>query len=388
MAARPDAMRLRPLGAFPGAPAPASFGKQGKESVGASAGSLTARRQINTRAAMTNASRPPRIAGLSRISADYRALLCDVWGVIHNGIAHFPAAATALKNFRAGGGHVLLVSNAPRPNAVVVDQLDRFGVPREAYDGVLTSGDVAREFLAARPGLKVLPIGPERDNPIYDGLPIELVREDDAGFVACTGLLDDDTETPDDYAAQLRRLAERRLPMLCINPDIVVERGDRLLWCAGALAERYAALGGEVVMVGKPHAPIYRTALARLSALRRPKPRCRRCPCGRRRDRDRRARRGRAGDRRAVRQRWHPRGGIRCARERRMKTGSPRSSTSPVLARGPSSPTSYGSLPCGLTGRASAFSLALAFCPRSQPWSRPPAEPCPRPSPLLACRPN
>jgi HAD superfamily hydrolase (TIGR01459 family) len=216
---------------------------------------------------MVNVTRPAPIPGLSSISAGYGFLICDVWGVLHNGVAHFHTAGAALETFRAGGGRVLLVSNAPRPNAVIHRQLDRFGVPRGAYDGILTSGDVAREYLAAHPGLKVLPIGPERDRPIYDGLPITLAAEADADFVACTGLVDDDRETPDDYMELLGRLAIRRLPMLCINPDIVVERGDRLIWCAGALAERYAGLGGEVVMVGKPHAPVYASALAHLSSL-------------------------------------------------------------------------------------------------------------------------
>ena len=216
---------------------------------------------------MTNVPRPARIPGLSAISADYGFLICDVWGVLHNGVAHFLAAGAALERFRAGGGRVLLVSNAPRPNAVIHRQLDKFGVPRGAYDGILTSGDVARDYLAAHPGLKVLPIGPERDRPIYDGLPVTLAAEAEADFIACTGLVDDDRETPDDYMDLLRRLAARRLTMLCINPDIVVERGDRLIWCAGALAERYAGLGGEVVMVGKPHAPVYAGALERLSGF-------------------------------------------------------------------------------------------------------------------------
>src|SRR4029078_1395980 len=115
--------------------------------------------------------------------------------------------------------------------AVVLNQLDRLGVPRTAYDDVLTSGDVGRDYLAASPGLRVLSIGPERDEAVFDGLGITLVGEGEADLVACTGLVDDDRETPDDYVEQLRRLARRGMPMLCLNPDVVVERGERLVWC-------------------------------------------------------------------------------------------------------------------------------------------------------------
>jgi HAD superfamily hydrolase (TIGR01459 family) len=216
---------------------------------------------------MTNSQAPPRVAGLSPLAPTYQFLLCDIWGVLHNGMAHFAASADALARFRAGGGKVLLISNAPRPGAVVTTQLDRLGVPRTAYDGVLTSGDVGRDYLAARPGLRVLSIGPERDEAVFDGLGITLVGEGAADLVACTGLVDDDRETPDDYVEQLRRLARRGMPMLCLNPDVVVERGERLVWCAGALAARYRDLGGQTILVGKPHAPIYEAALKRLAAF-------------------------------------------------------------------------------------------------------------------------
>jgi HAD superfamily hydrolase (TIGR01459 family) len=212
-------------------------------------------------------SPPPRVSGLADLASSYGFVLCDVWGVIHNGIDHYRAAGAALIRFRDRGGRVVLVSNAPRPNAVIRSQLDRFGVERAAYDDVITSGDVSREFLAARPGVKVHSIGPERDLPIYGGLDLRLVGEAEAELIACTGLVDDATETPDHYADLLRRLAARGLTMLCMNPDIVVERGDRLVWCAGALAQRYRLFGGETVVVGKPHARIYETAMKRLAAI-------------------------------------------------------------------------------------------------------------------------
>jgi HAD superfamily hydrolase (TIGR01459 family) len=162
---------------------------------------------------------------------------------------------------------VVLITNAPRPAAKVVQQLDRLGVARAAFDDIVTSGDVARAFLAGRVGAKIFHLGPERDRPIYSGLANPLVDENSATLISCTGLFDDTVETPDDYVERLERLANRGLPMLCVNPDRVVERGDQLVWCAGALAERYAALGGETITVGKPFAPIYDAAIERLASL-------------------------------------------------------------------------------------------------------------------------
>lgn len=221
----------------------------------------------NTRAPMTNSSRPAGIAGLSELAGAYRFILCDVWGVVHNGLRAHPPASDALKRYRAGGGLVILITNAPRPKAAVAALLDRLGVDREAYDDIVTSGDVTHDYLAGRPELKIYHLGPERDLPIYDGLANELVDEPAADIVSCTGLFDDTRETPEDYDAQLRRFAARSLPMLCANPDKVVERGHELVWCAGALAERYAGLGGETIMIGKPYAPIYEAAFARIAAI-------------------------------------------------------------------------------------------------------------------------
>jgi HAD superfamily hydrolase (TIGR01459 family) len=214
---------------------------------------------------MRNCRNPSAISGLSEIADDYRFILCDVWGVLHDGLHAHSAAGDALARFRASGGRVILITNAPRPAAKVVQQLDRLGADPAAFDDIVTSGDVARGFLSGRAGAKIFHLGPERDRPIYDGLNNPLVDENSATLISCTGLFDDTIETPDDYAEQLERLASRRLPMLCVNPDRVVERGNQLVWCAGALAERYAALGGETIIVGKPHAPIYDMALERLA---------------------------------------------------------------------------------------------------------------------------
>jgi HAD superfamily hydrolase (TIGR01459 family) len=204
----------------------------------------------------------------STLASRYDAVLCDVWGVVHNGVAAYTDACDALARFRAGGGTVVLISNAPRPREWVVRSLDRLAVPRDAYDGLATSGDVTRAFLRGHPGESVFLIGPERDHTIFDGLPIAFGPLETADYCVCTGLFDDEKETPDDYADILARLRARSLFMVCANPDLVVERGNRLVYCAGAIADRYVNLGGDVLYAGKPHPPIYQEAFAQIAAVR------------------------------------------------------------------------------------------------------------------------
>jgi HAD superfamily hydrolase (TIGR01459 family) len=204
----------------------------------------------------------------SPLAADYDVLLCDVWGVVHNGVAAFDEAADALNRFRLGGGTVVLITNAPRPGASVQRILDRLKVPRAAYDAITSSGDVTRSLVASRPGQRVFHLGPERDLPIFTDLDLQLAPLESADYVVCSGLFDDTAETPDSYSGMLARMRERALFMVCANPDIVVERGETLVYCAGALADRYQALGGEVLYCGKPHAPIYQAALAQAARAR------------------------------------------------------------------------------------------------------------------------
>ena len=204
----------------------------------------------------------------STLAGNYDVVLSDVWGVIHNGVAAFPEACEALSRFRAKGGSVALITNAPRPGAVVVKLLDRLAVPHDAYDAIVSSGDVTRAVMAARPGKAVFHIGPERDLPIFDGLGLGFVPYEAADYVVCTGLANDEFETPEHYRELLTKIRARGLFMLCGNPDLVVERGDELLYCAGALADLYGTLGGEVFYAGKPHRPIYDQALERIAALR------------------------------------------------------------------------------------------------------------------------
>jgi HAD superfamily hydrolase (TIGR01459 family) len=216
-------------------------------------------------------SAPPVIlSGLGEIADGYGALFCDVWGVVHDGRSARAQAIEALIRFRLKRGPVVLLSNAPRPAEDVQKQFARLGVPEECYDVILTSGVLAREHLALRAandGLKVFHIGPERDRGIFAGLPVACAEAGEAETVLCTGLFDDDTETPDAYRGILADLQRRGLMFLCANPDIVVKRGDQLVYCAGALARLYEELGGACVYFGKPHPPIYEAALRHVRKL-------------------------------------------------------------------------------------------------------------------------
>jgi HAD superfamily hydrolase (TIGR01459 family) len=188
-------------------------------------------------------------------------VLSDIWGVVHNGLVAFPEACEALHNFRKQGGTVILITNAPRPADSVQRQLHKFGVADETYDAIVTSGDLTRQFVADHPGRKLFWIGQERHNSVHRGLDPVLAPLHEADFIVCTGLFDDETESPEDYRAMMLAARERKLTLICANPDIVVERGDRLIYCAGAIAELYRELGGEVIFYGKPHRPIYERAI-------------------------------------------------------------------------------------------------------------------------------
>ena len=205
--------------------------------------------------------------GLSTLADRYDVLLCDVWGVIHNGVESFPQACQALVEWKAHHGPVILISNSPRPSDAVVEQLDRLGVPREAWSAFVTSGDATRALLAARAPGPAWIVGPERDMTLYEGLGLETADPETAAFVAVTGMVDDETEAPDDYRDRLAVAAARGLTLICANPDRVVQRGAKLIYCGGALADLYESLGGPVLMAGKPYAPIYDLALAEAQTL-------------------------------------------------------------------------------------------------------------------------
>lgn len=211
----------------------------------------------------------PIIDALSSLHDRYDAILCDIWGVIHDGGRAHPAAAQALQRFRAVGKAVVLVSNVPKPAAPIYDQLDERGFPRDAYDAIVTSGDAIRAELAARAPGPVFKIGtPRYDDVLWEGLGLEEAPLEEAAFLGVSGLRDPENETPETYAPLLAAARGRDLEFLCANPDIVVRVGRRLVWCAGALARDYEALGGRVVMAGKPHAPVYKLAYQALARIK------------------------------------------------------------------------------------------------------------------------
>lgn len=199
--------------------------------------------------------------GIPELSRRYPVWFCDIWGVIHDGYQPFAATIAGLKRHRTQGGIVILVSNAPRTAAGVERQLAEIGVDRASHDAVVTSGDVTRHLIVSHGGSKIFHLGPSRDLSIFEGLAVNRVPLEQAGAVLCTGLFDELRETPEDYAAMLADMKARGLAMICANPDKIVKKGSRILYCAGALAGAYAELGGTVLMAGKPYRPIYDLAL-------------------------------------------------------------------------------------------------------------------------------
>jgi HAD superfamily hydrolase (TIGR01459 family) len=202
----------------------------------------------------------PTISGLSDLSGRYDAVLSDVWGVIHNGVAAFPEAVEALQKFRQGGGRVVLITNAPRPSAPLIAMLDRLGVPRDAYDAIVSSGDATRSMIAKYRGKAIHHVGPPtEDDALYEGLDVRRTGAEEAEVVVVTDL-DTDDDTPEMYRERAKFWLQRKLPMICANPDRVVEHGDQIIYCGGALGDLYAAMGGMVHMAGKPYQPIYEEA--------------------------------------------------------------------------------------------------------------------------------
>jgi len=215
------------------------------------------------------------LPGLSQWADQYDALVCDLWGVVHNGRVATPSACDALIRFRKGGGKVALLSNAPRPSSAVIVQLDGFGVPREAWDSVVTSGDVTREAINRRPdawhqalGRRCFHLGPTRDKPLFEGLAVDPAGDAaDADFILCTGLLDDEAETAETYRRLFEQAISRGQRFLCANPDRAVMRGPKRVPCAGALSQLYSEMGGEVREYGKPHANAYALCFERLQGV-------------------------------------------------------------------------------------------------------------------------
>src|ERR1700687_4295227 len=213
-----------------------------------------------------SAALPPLISHFSTLAPRYAVLLCDVWGVVHNGLVAFAPTCDALMRARTGGAAVVFITNAPRPSEAVARQLEKLHVPRECYDAIVSSGDVTRAVIQARPGQSFFHLGPERDHSIFAGLAVDFAPPERADYVVCSGLDNDEVETPEDYTTRLQAMQARKLFMVCGNPDVVVERGDKLVYCAGAIADLYAGMGGEVLYAGKPYRTIYEMALAEAEA--------------------------------------------------------------------------------------------------------------------------
>lgn len=198
----------------------------------------------------------------------YRVLLCDVWGVVHDGLKAYPGANDALPRFREGGGVVVLVSNAPRPGFSVADLLAEKSVVRETWDAIVTSGDIALRHIAEGGYKRLYRIGPERrDRAFFEGLPGPHTPIEEADAIVCTALNRDREERPEAYLPVLEAGLARRLPFICANPDLAVHVGEDLLPCAGAIAALYEARGGSVFWAGKPHPIAYQTALERAAEL-------------------------------------------------------------------------------------------------------------------------
>jgi HAD superfamily hydrolase (TIGR01459 family) len=205
---------------------------------------------------------------MQKFSETYPVWFCDIWGVVHDGFKPFTVNVDALTRHRLRGGTVVLVTNSPRSNLGVEKQLLEIGVDPASHDRIVTSGDVTQVLMKLHGGGKVFHLGASRDHSIYTGTGVERVSLDEAHAVLCTGLFDDLNDRLEDYDGLLDDMKHRGLTMICANPDKIVKKGDRILYCAGKLAELYAARGGEVLMAGKPFAPIYDLAMAEAQRIR------------------------------------------------------------------------------------------------------------------------
>jgi HAD superfamily hydrolase (TIGR01459 family) len=199
----------------------------------------------------------------------YEVIFCDVWGVLHDGYRAFAETCEALERFRAQGGTVILVSNAPVPKERVADMLDSRAVPRTAWDDIVASGEIALRHISEQGYGRIFRIGPpDRDAATFARLSAKLASLEEADAILCTGLNDDRSETADDYLPLLRRALARRVPFVCANPDLVVDVGSDRFYCAGAIADLYERMDGPVFWAGKPHANAYDTAQAAAESIR------------------------------------------------------------------------------------------------------------------------
>ncbi len=206
------------------------------------------------------------LSGLGQIAYDYDAILCDIWGVVHNGKFPHHLATQALERFRQERGPVVMITNSPKPSVAIPRSFEAVGNQGEFYDAIVTSGDATIDEISRRAPGPAFKLGPPRDDVLYETLELNFSDLDEAAFISCTGPFDDD-ETPEDYTDLLQAAQQLKLPFICVNPDVKVKVGDKLVYCGGALAQLYQKMGGEVIYAGKPHPPIYRLCRAWLDEL-------------------------------------------------------------------------------------------------------------------------
>ncbi len=214
----------------------------------------------------------PILDTLAPLAATADAWISDIWGVLHNGVAALPGAGEACVRFRERGGTVVLVTNAPMPAAAVAKRLEQLGIARAAYDAIITSGDLSRSLLEDFAGRSLFYLGPARRSYVQSVPGMTLATAESADVVLCTGLVDDEREQPEQYREMLAGLAQRKVPLICANPDLMVERGHRLVPCAGSLALIYEQHGGPVLYAGKPYPLVYERAYAAIETARGTQP--------------------------------------------------------------------------------------------------------------------
>ncbi len=210
----------------------------------------------------------PIVSSIEPFLGGVEAWICDIWGVVHNGLAAFPSAVDACMHFRERGGTVVLLTNAPRPTPAIEEQLAKLKVPSGAWDAILTSGDLTLSLIAQHGDQPLAHLGPDRDRGLFDGQRLNMVGLQDARAIVCSGLFDDERETAEDYRERLAGPAGRGVPLICANPDVTVARGDRVIPCAGAIAALYESIGGPVIYAGKPYLPVYDRAFEMIAAAR------------------------------------------------------------------------------------------------------------------------
>ena len=214
-----------------------------------------------------NSQDPQKLKGISEISDKFDVYFIDLWGVIHNGVQCYPEALKVLEKLKEQNKKIVLISNAPRPAAVVKVFLETIGLKSTCYDFLVTSGDITREYISLNSSKKnFYHLGPTRDIDLFKDLNVSLTSKEECEEIICTGLVSDEEEKLQDYKTLLDFFLNKKIPLICANPDEVVARGEKIVFCAGALANQYKQEGGVVRYFGKPYSEIYSFALKKIRA--------------------------------------------------------------------------------------------------------------------------